>query len=218
MKPRGIMNKSLKKTGTIIGRIIVVIFLLLIMILTLSPLIWVIITSVKTIPEAYAWPPTYWPNQFTFEAYINVWNFKNFSRLFVNSLTVSIISTVLSTILASIAAYGFSRFKFRGNKPVLFLFLFTQMVPAILLLLPYFIMMSRLKLINSHFALILAFTSFSLPFCTWMLKGFVDSIPKDLDEAAMIDGCNRVQALTLVIFPLALPGIAATVLFGFLVA
>jgi len=218
MKPRGIMNKSLKKTGTIIGRIFVVIFLLLIMILTLSPLIWVIITSVKTIPEAYAWPPTYWPKQFTFEAYINVWKFKNFSRLFVNSLTVSIISTVLSTILASIAAYGFSRFKFRGNKPVLFLFLFTQMVPAILLLLPYFIMMSRLKLINSHFALILAFTSFSLPFCTWMLKGFVDSIPKDLDEAAMIDGCNRVQALTLVIFPLALPGIAATVLFGFLVA
>ena len=92
------------------------------------------------------------------------------------------------------------------------------MVPAILLLLPYFIVMTKLKLVNTYTSLILAYISFSLPFCTWMLKSFIDSIPKDLDEAAMIDGANRTQALVLVVFPLALPGIAATVLFGFLVA
>lgn len=203
---------------TIIGRSLVVFFLLVALFIFLAPLVWVAITSFKTIPEAYEWPPTMWPENFTFEAYVNVWKYRDFSTIFVNSVIVSTISTVFSAILASFAAYGFSRFKFRGNKFILFLFLFTQMVPGILLLLPYFIFMSKLGLINTHFALILAYTSFSLPFCTWMLKSFMDSIPKDLDEAAMIDGANRTQTIFLVIFPLALPGIAATVLFGFLVA
>lgn len=212
------MKRGKNNFFTLIKRTLIVLFLVLTMFFTLGPLVWVAITSFKTIPESYAWPPTYWPQEFTFEAYVNVWRFKNFSRLFINSTIVAIASTLLSAVLASFAAYGFSRYRFKGNKSLLFLFLFTQMVPAILLLLPYFIMMSRLDLINTHLALILAYTSFSLPFCTWMLKSFVDSIPREIDEAAMIDGCNRAQTLFRVVFPLALPGIAATVLFGFLVA
>jgi ABC-type glycerol-3-phosphate transport system permease component len=207
-----------KKVLRFFPRLLIVLFLALVLIINLGPLVWVAVTSFKTIPEAYRWPPTFWPEEFTLEAYSNVWNYKNFSRIFLNSVIVSFLSTFFSAILASLAAYGFSRFKFRGNKPILFLFLFTQMVPGILLLLPYFIMMSSLRLINSYTALIISFTSFSLPFCTWMLKGFVDSIPKELDEAAIIDGCNRVQILMRVIFPLILPGLAATILFGFLVA
>lgn len=199
-------------------RIITYLFLIFTAFIFLAPLIWTAITSFKTITEAYEWPPTWLPRNFTFDAYINVWKYKDFSIIFKNSVIVSVSSTIICAILSSFAAYGFSRFRFKGNKFMMFLFLFTQMVPAILLLLPYFIVMSKLKLVNTYTSLILAYISFSLPFCTWMLKSFIDSIPKDLDEAAMIDGANRTQALFLVVFPLALPGIAATVLFGFLVA
>ncbi len=199
-------------------RIITYLFLIFTAFIFLAPLIWTAITSFKTITETYEWPPTWLPRNFTFDAYINVWKYKDFSTIFKNSVIVSVSSTIICAILASFAAYGFSRFRFKGNKFMMFLFLFTQMVPAILLLLPYFIVMTKLKLVNTYTSLILAYISFSLPFCTWMLKSFIDSIPKDLDEAAMIDGANRTQALVLVVFPLALPGIAATVLFGFLVA
>lgn len=97
-------------------------------------------------------------------------NIRTFPVFFFNTALVSVASTLISAIIASFAAYGFSRFNFRGSKTVQYLFLFTQMVPAILLLMPYFIMMSKLNLINTHIALIVAFISFSLPFCTWMLK------------------------------------------------
>ncbi len=212
------MNKKRLSASTIIFRTLVVLLLILILSTILFPLYWIVVTSLKTIPETYLWPPTFWPQALTFEAFSKVWTYGNFSRMFFNSTVVSVSSTLFSVVLASLAAYGFSRFKFRGNKIVLFLFLFTQMVPAILLLLPYFIMMGKLNLINSYGALIIAYTSFSLPFCTWMLKGFFDSIPVDIDESAMIDGCNRFQTLWFVVLPLAVPGIAATSLFGFLVA
>jgi multiple sugar transport system permease protein len=212
------MNVKRISTSTVIFRTLIVLLLILILGIILFPLYWIVVTSLKTIPETYLWPPTLWPKQLTFEGYAKIWTYSNFSRMFINSLIVAISSTLFSVVLASLAAYGFSRFKFKGNKVVLFFFLFTQMVPAILLLLPYFIMMRKIDMINSYGALIIAYTSFSLPFCTWMLKGFFDSIPKDIDEAAMIDGCNRIQTLWNVIMPLALPGIAATTLFGFLVA
>jgi len=182
------------------------------------PLFWIIATSLKSIPETYQWPPTLFPKSPTFEAYIGLWKIKNFSTYFKNSLIVAVASTLASVALASLAGYGFSRFNFKGKDTLLFLFLFTQMIPAILLLLPYFIVMRSLDLINTHLALILAYTSFALPFCTWMLKGFFDSIPQDIDESAMIDGCSRIQSLWHVIMPLALPGFAATALFSFLVA
>ena len=212
------MNIKRISASTVFIRTMVVLLLILILAVILFPLYWITVTSLKTIPETYLWPPTFWPKKLTFEGFSRVWTYSNFSRMFVNSLIVAVSSTLLSVVMASLAAYGFSRFKFRGSKIVLFFFLFTQMVPAILLLLPYFIMMRKLNMINSYGALIIAYTSFSLPFCTWMLKGFFDSIPADIDEAAMIDGCNRVQTLWHVIMPLALPGIAATTLFGFLVA
>lgn len=212
------MNHKRLFASTILFRTLVVLVLLLALIGILFPMYWIVVTSLKTIPETYSWPPTFWPKQITFEGFSRIWTYSNFSRMFLNSMIVAVSSTVFSVIMASLAAYGFSRFKFKGSQFVLFFFLFTQMVPAILLLLPYFIMMRKLDMINSYSALIIAYTSFSLPFCTWMLKGFFDSIPKDIDEAAMIDGCNRLQTLWQVILPLALPGIAATTLFGFLVA
>jgi ABC-type glycerol-3-phosphate transport system permease component len=188
------------------------------MFIILFPLLWILSTSLKGEAEVYRWPPTLIPDSPNFDAYSRIWAIKNFSRFFWNSTVVSSSSTLLSVVLACLAGYGFSRFQFRGSNFLQFLFLVTQMVPAILLLLPYFILMKQLSLLNTYTSLVLAYTSFALPFCTWMLKGFFDAIPAELDDAAMIDGCSRIQVLVRVVMPLALPGVAATAVFSFLVA
>lgn len=192
--------------------------LLAAVIVVLFPVFWMLVTSFKTDQEALRWPPTLLPAAPTTAAYERIWALQNFARYFWNSVVVSVLSTALSVVLAVLAAYGFSRFRFRGSRALMFLFLVTQMVPAILLLLPYFVTMRVLGLLDSYVGLVLAYSSFALPFCTWMLKGFFDSIPREIDEAAMIDGCSRLQALLRVVVPLALPGMAATGLFSFLVA
>jgi ABC-type glycerol-3-phosphate transport system permease component len=200
------------------SRVLVYAWLFVAMFIILFPLLWIVSTSLKGEAEVYRWPPTLIPDSPNFDAYSRIWALKNFSRFFWNSTVVASISTLLSVALACLAGYGFSRFQFRGSNFLQFLFLVTQMVPAILLLLPYFILMKQLSLLNTYTSLVLAYTSFSLPFCTWMLKGFFDSIPAELDDAAMIDGCSRIQVLVRVVMPLALPGVAATAVFSFLVA
>ena len=202
----------------IVARAMIIFSVFVALFIVLFPVAWILSTSLKTIPETYQWPPTLLPENPTFEAYVKIWSLKNFSVYFKNSLIVSSLSTLLSVTLACLAAYGFSRYEFRGKRFLLFFFLMTQMVPAVLLLLPYFVMMRSLNLLNSYPALVFAYTSFALPFCTWMLKGFLDSIPIEIDDAALIDGCSRLQALIRVVLPLALPGIAATTFFSFLVA
>lgn len=192
--------------------------LLITAIVVLFPVFWMLVTSFKSDQEALRWPPTLLPEAPTGAAYERIWAFQDFARYFWNSIVVSVLSTALSIVLAVFAAYGFSRFRFRLNGPLMFLFLVTQMVPAIMLLLPYFITMRSLGLLDSYLGLVLAYSSFALPFSTWMLKGFFDSIPREIDEAAMIDGCSRLEALRRVVIPLALPGMAATGLFSFLVA
>jgi multiple sugar transport system permease protein len=199
-------------------RVLVYAGLVVAMFLILFPLVWIVSTSLKGEAEVYRWPPTLIPESPSLDAYTKIWALKNFSRFFWNSTVVSSVSTLVSVVLACLAGYGFSRFRFRGSRFLQFLFLVTQMVPAILLLLPYFILMKQLSLLNTYTSLILAYTSFSLPFCTWMLKGFFDTIPTELDDAAMIDGCSRIHVLIRVIMPLALPGVAATAVFSFLVA
>ena len=201
-----------------VTRVLVYAWLFVAMFIILFPLLWILSTSLKSEAEVYRWPPTLIPDSPNFGAYSSIWALKNFSRFFWNSTVVSSISTLLSVVLACLAGYGFSRFQFRGSKLLQFLFLVTQMVPAILLLLPYFILMKQLSLLNTYTSLVLAYTSFSLPFCTWMLKGFFDSIPTELDDAAMIDGCSRIQVLVRIVMPLAYPGVAATAVFSFLVA
>jgi ABC-type glycerol-3-phosphate transport system permease component len=194
------------------------VWLLAVAALVLFPIFWMVSTSFKTDVEIVRFPPTLLPDAPTTAAYVKIWQLKSFGRYFWNSMVVASLSTALSVVLAALAGYGFSRFAFRGSRVLVFLFLVTQMVPAILLLLPYFVVMRELGLLNSYTGLVLAYTSFALPFCTWMLKGFFDSIPREVDESAMIDGCSRLQTLLRVVAPLALPGVAATALFSFLVA
>ncbi len=204
-------NKNFRKT-IIFG--ILIVFVLIV----LFPIFWMISTSLKTRPETFNTPPNWIPNKITFKAYIEMWTMKNFSKYFINTLIVSISATILSLFLSIPASYGFARFKFKGSRTLISMILLTQMLPLVILITPYFILMRYLGLLNTHIALILAYTSFSLPFSTWMLRGFFASIPKEIDEAAMVDGCSRLQAVFKVVIPLAVPGIGATALFAFLLA
>ena len=135
-----------------------------------------------------------------------------------NSLLVSIGTTLLGLMLAIPAAYAFSRYRFSGRKYAMFAFLLVQMFPGVIILVPYFLVMKSLGLLNSWLGLILAYSVTALPLCVWMLKGFFDTVPRELEEAALLDGCSQFAVFREVVLPLSLPAIAVTALFSFLAA
>jgi len=175
-------------------------------------------TSLKTDKEAYAIPPTFWPQKPTLEAYVQVLLWTKFPRYFLNSTTISLGTALLSTFIGSLAGYGFSRFIFRGRATLIGIILASQMLPGVLLVGPYFKLLAKLGLYNTYPGLILAFTTITLPFSTWMLKGFIDTVPEELDQAALVDGCTRLGAYFRVILPVIAPGMVATMIFAFLLA
>lgn len=192
--------------------------LLLSLFLVVFPFYWMLNTSLKPSSEIFLSPPTFFSSNWSLDAYIAVLTERPFARYFFNSLVVTLGTTVLSVTLAAFAAYGFTRFFPRGATPFVVFLLFTKMLPETLLIIPYFQLMSSVGLLNSYLALILAYSSFALPFSVWMLIGFFRSIPRDIDEAATIDGASYLQTFFLVILPLARPGLVAVALFTFLLA
>jgi multiple sugar transport system permease protein len=200
------------------GIIIAYVILGLVLLYTITPFLWMIFTSLKTDQEAVAIPPTLWPQEPTLEAYIQILIWGNFPIWFLNSTIISLGTALFSTMIGSFAGYGFSRFGFRGRATLIGIILASQMLPGVLLVGPYFKMLSTVGLYNTYPGLILAFTAITLPFSTWMLKGFIDSVPEELDDAAKIDGCAPLGAYLKVILPLIAPGMVATVIFAFLLA
>jgi multiple sugar transport system permease protein len=192
--------------------------MLLFLAVVIFPFYWMVNTSLKPTAEVFQSPPAFYPSHWTFAGYVNIWATRLMGRYFLNSTVVSLGSTLLAMMLSALAAYGFSRFRLRWEQPLILLLLLTQMLPGTLLIIPYFQLMAKLHLINSYLSLILAYVSFALPFSTWMLMGFFRSIPLELDEAAMVDGCGRVGAFWRVILPLSLPGLVAVAIFTFLLA
>ena len=185
---------------------------------TLFPFYWMLNTSLKPGSEIFASPPTFVSAQWTLDAYSTIFRERPVGRYFLNSLIVSVGATSLSVLLAALAAYGFTLF-FEGAATAFIVFLlFTKMLPETLLIIPYFRLMSELGLHNTHLALILAYSSFALPFSVWMLIGFFRSIPREIDEAAMMDGASVLQTFVRVVLPLARPGLVAVALFTFLIA
>jgi ABC-type glycerol-3-phosphate transport system permease component len=182
------------------------------------PFYWMLNTSLKPASEIFLSPPTFASANWSLDAYATVLTQRPVGRYFLNSLIVALGTTVLSVTLAALAAYGFTRFFPGGATPFIVLLLFTKMLPETLLIIPYFRLMSDLGLLNTYGALVLAYSSFALPFSVWMLIGFFRSIPRDIDEAAMIDGATYLQAFWRVILPLARPGLVAVALFTFLIA
>ncbi len=186
--------------------------------MALVPICWTISTAFKSKPETFA-VPTYWiPKKPTLHAFISVWRSQPIGRQLLNSLVVAITTTVITTLLAALAGYGLSRFPFRGEQMFLRLILVVQMFPGVLLILPYFIVMRRIGLINTYWALILAYTSFTLPLATWSMRGYFASVSTELDQAALVDGCTRLQAMVRVVLPVSLPGLSAVMILIFILA
>ncbi len=158
------------------------------------------------------------PDDATFENYIKLFTEKPFLIWIKNSLLVTLIVTIIGVTLSSTAGYAFSRFKFPGRKAGLLSLLVTQMFPATMLLLPLFIMISKLNLVNSFLGLIIMYSASALPFCIWLMKGYYDTIPSSLEESAKIDGANKFFAFWKIILPLASPALVITALFSFMAA
>jgi arabinogalactan oligomer/maltooligosaccharide transport system permease protein len=158
------------------------------------------------------------PADWTVASYVALFTEQPFLRWLGNSLAVSTAVTLTGVALASTAGYAFSRFQFIGRKATMLAILTTQMFPATMLLLPLYVLIARLGLVDTWIGLMIFYTATALPFCVWQMKGFYDTIPASLEEAARIDGCSRAQAFWHVVLPLATPGLVITALFSFMTA
>lgn len=182
------------------------------------PLAWMISSAFKRNDELFATPPTLIPHRPTLENFANLLTQTPFLTYFGNSLIVACATTAFVIVIALLGAYSVVRFRFRGRKLASKLILFTYLLPQVVLLLPIYLLLARLGLTNSLFGLVVAYTTFALPFSLWMLRSFLASIPIELEEAAMIDGASRMVAFWKVVVPQALPGIISTALFSFILA
>lgn len=199
------------------------IFLVLLLLFSVLPMLWMLITSVKSQFAAIQYPPELIPANPSLEQYYRLLSPTSevgiqFLRYLWNSILVSTLTTVLGVAVAVPAAYAFSRFRFPGRNALFFSVLFRNMFPAVVFLMPLFIMMRWMGLVNTHSSLVITYLTFGLPLSIWLLKGFYDNIPVELEQAARMDGCTRFQAFLLVVMPLSAPGIIATAIYSFITA
>ncbi|BER91280.1 MAG: trehalose/maltose transport system permease protein [Candidatus Atribacteria bacterium] len=188
---------------------------LLLILVFFFPVVWIFLTSLKTQSEIYAFPISYWPRKITLENYHLVLRGSGFSRYLINSLIVSLGTTLLVVLLAFLGAYFFARTKLKGRKPLLLFVLMISMFPPIAVAPPLFIFFRKLGLINNYLGLILAHGGLFSPIAVWILTNFLRSVPFELEDAAKVDGCGVLGMIKNVILPLSLPGLAATFLIVF---
>lgn len=210
------MNDAPLIRRTTIERFIGLALYALIVLVVMLPLSWALFGSFKPQAEMFAYPPTLLPREFSLEGYFEVLRRTRIPDFMVNSLIVTMATTVLALAFASVAAYGFSRWDFRYKNFILVALLVCQLIPASVTIIPYYLMMNQLDLLNTHAGMIIIFTATSIPFALWILKGTFDTIPRSLDEAAIIDGASRFRVLRMVIMPLSLPGLGAAACLTFI--
>ncbi|WP_117190137.1 carbohydrate ABC transporter permease [Rhizobium terrae] len=204
---------TLKRIGLPIP--ITILGVVLVVFACLFPFLWMGVSSIKTLPELYTVPPIWWPATPTLGNYYKVLFESNIPRYFVNSVIISVGSTFLALILAIFASYGFARFNFRG-KPLLQSFvLIGQLLPTAAIIVPLFITLRVLGLVNTYWGLILVYMIITLPLSVWMLTSYFKAIPVELEEAAIIDGASRLGILFRITLPLSTPGIVAVVVYAF---
>ena len=182
------------------------------------PLFWMLSTSLKPSGEIFATPPRMIPTRPTLVNFARLFTETSFLTYFRNSATVALTAVLLTLAVSSLGAYGLTRFSFRGRDQVAGLILTTYMFAPVMIIIPFYILVKQLGIVNTHLALVLSYTTFCLPFCLWLLRAFFQSIPLELEEAALVDGAGRGRAVWYVVLPLALPGLIATAIFTFILA
>jgi ABC-type glycerol-3-phosphate transport system permease component len=182
------------------------------------PFFWMASTSFKPPSEVFAQPPSFIPHQVTWDNFKRLFTSTHFLIYFRNSILVSGCTVLLTMVVSAIGAYSLTRYQYPGREKIAGLILCTYMFAPIMIVIPFFILAKKIGIENTHFALVLAFTSFCLPFTLWLMRAFFKTIPIQLEEAALVDGADRIRAVIHVVLPLALPGIIATSIFTFILA
>jgi len=197
-----------------------------VMVLFLAPIIWLVISSITPLTQLLTVPLKWIPERPSFEYYKQIimaapkakTTASNFKIAVMNSVVIAGAVTIVCLFVGSLAAYAFTRLDMPFGDKLIFLLLFTQMIPGIAIMIPLYLIASRLNMLDRRITLVIVYCSFSLPFVIWMMRGYFQTIPSELEDAAMIDGCSRVSALFRVVIPLSTPGLFATGIFSFLAA
>jgi len=208
-------------TKSTVEKVLLYIICTIIMLAVVFPLYWLIITSLKYDIDSYIYPPQFFPVNITFKNYIDILFLAqegNLVKYFLNSLIITISTIFLSLLFGSMAAYSLSKhyLSIMFRRMMLAFVLVIRIFPPITTAIPYYIILSKFRLVDTHIGLIISHVSFSLPFTIWLMIGFFQSLPAEIEKAATIDGCNFWQRFIRIVIPLSLPGLAVTAIFGFL--
>ena len=196
------------KTKKIIEKIIVYILAIMAIIITIFPIYWVFTISIKKQVDAFAMPPK-WIFEPVWSNYVKIWETAGFSEAFRNSLIIVLIGMALALVISIPSAYAMNRIRFKGKRLFSIWLLIAYMFPEFLFIIPMYILWQRIGLYDTHFGVAIVYQVVQVPFCIWLLQGFFKEIPKELEDAARIDGCTRLQTLFKIYMPLAAPGISA---------
>ncbi len=210
------MKSGMKKP--VLPKILTYIFLTIFTIIVIYPIIQLVSISLRPGNRLLSTDLSIIPKDANFDSFVKLFTERPFLTWIMNSIYVSFVVTVTGVILAALSGYAMSRFNFFGKKAAMLSLLTTQMFPATMLLLPMYIMLVNLGLINSYLGIIGVYSATALPFCIWQMKGYYDTIPTTLEEAALIDGCSNFYAFYRIILPLAAPALVITALFSFMTA
>ena len=210
----GVMTVGRSRAGTIAANTAGVIFSLLM----LFPVYWVLNTAFKPADEVLALEPGFWPSNPTFDNFLSAFKAPLFLQDMLNGLVITLLAVAGALVVGFLAALAIARFNFYGRKGIILVILAVQLVPLIALLIPLFLMLQSVSLTNSLIGVSITYLVLILPYTVWTLRGFISGIPRELDEAALIDGCTRAQVFWRIILPLTGPGLVATSVYGFIQA
>ena len=184
----------------------------------LLPIVWLVLSSFRNTDSIQSGRLLPYASEITVTNYVEAFRIANLTTFLVNSFIIAITVMLLVVFIASLGAYALSRFNLRGKNVFMMLALMPQFFPYVLILIPFYVLMTNIGLVDSHLGLILTHTSITLPFALWMLTGYFQAIPRDLDQAALIDGCSRLGVLFRIIYPIAIPGMVVAGFFAFVVS
>lgn len=190
-------------------------FLLLILLIIAFPIYWILLTAVKPASLTYTAKPALWTWEPTLESFLELFQENPFHLWMFNSLWVTVANCAIAVAVGTTASYSLSRLRYPGRQFLSGLFFFVYLVPASLLFIPLYVILSDYRLLDNLWGLTWTYLTFTIPFCVWILKAYFAGIPIDLEEAALVDGANRFQALVRILLPIAAPGIAAATIFAF---
>jgi len=177
------------------------------------PIIWIIFTSLKNNEEMFRIPVAILPTEFYYKNYLDVLGLSKFLGYFFNSFVITVFSTIINIIFSALAAFAFSRFNFKGKTGMLGIVVLTQILPGVTLLIPIYSFWVKFRLINTHLSLIITYAMLNIPLTLWMLVGFFNTVPKEIDSAATIDGCSKMGTLYYILLPLSKPALFASAIY-----